>query len=66
MTDLCKQCSVELFGKDSGDLKGITSQEDWKQGKAAVVICEGCGIIQVDPNGKCISPDCLKNHGEII
>jgi len=63
MTDFCKQCSIELFGKDFGDLKGITSRKDWEQGKAVVVICEGCGIIQVDPDGRCISQDCLKNHG---
>jgi len=62
MANFCKQCSIELFGKDSEDLKGITSQEDWKQEKAAVVICEGCNIIQVDPDGKCIPQDRLRNH----
>jgi hypothetical protein len=24
------------------------------------VICEGCGLIQVDQLGQCISKDCLK------
>lgn len=62
MADFCKQCSLELFGEDFGDLKGLTTNEDWKKGLAAVVICEGCGVIQVDPDGRCISPDCLKKH----
>ena len=25
---------------------------------AAIVICEGCGVIQVDQEGNCISTDC--------
>ena len=66
MADLCKQCSIELYGRDFGDLKGITSKKDWEQGKATVVLCEGCGIIQVDPDGRCISQDCLKKHGRKI
>lgn len=61
MTDFCAQCSDDIFGEDFGDLKGITKAEDWAQGKAAVVICEDCGVIQVDPAGRCISKDCTKN-----
>lgn len=60
MSDFCRQCSEDLFGEYFGDLHGLTSQESWAQGKAAVVICEGCGPIQVDPEGACISTDCLK------
>ena len=57
MADFCKQCSIEHFGEDFGDLKGCTTKEDWAKGLAAIVICEGCGIIQVDPEGSCISDD---------
>jgi hypothetical protein len=51
MADFCKQCSLEVFGEDSRDLANITKVEDWNAGKAVYVICEGCGPIQVDPNG---------------
>ena len=64
MADFCMQCSEELFGKDFGDLAGITKPEDWKKGLACVVLCEGCGPIQVDPEGRCISIDCLKKHNK--
>jgi hypothetical protein len=59
MADFCRQCSERLFGQDFRDLAGLTSPEDWADGKAVVVICEGCGPIQVDPDGACTSADCL-------
>ena len=59
MASFCKACSIELFGKDLGDLAGITTTKNEASGLAAVVICEGCGVIQVDHEGNCISPDCL-------
>ena len=63
MADFCKQCSTELFGEDFRDLAGITSKEIWAGNRACIVICEGCGPIQVSPDGLCISTDCLKKHG---
>ena len=63
MADFCRQCSLELFGKDFGDLANITKKRDYKKGLAVVVLCEGCGYIQVDPKWNCISKDCLKEHG---
>ena len=51
-----------MFNADFGDLRGITKPEDWTEGKACVVIREGCGVIQVDPEGACVSKDCLKKH----
>ena len=65
MAEFCKQCSEELFGEGFGDLKGITKQEDFEKDLYCVVICEGCGITQVDPEGKCVCDVCLKNHGLI-
>ena len=65
MADFCKQCSIELFGEDYGNFKGLTLEKDWKDNKACIVLCEGCGYIQVDPEGNCVSKDCLKKHGEI-
>lgn len=59
MADFCEQCAKDL-GLPSGDFRGITKKRDYRKGLACVVLCEGCGIIQVDPNGLCISGDCLK------
>lgn len=64
MADFCQQCSNETFGKDFGDLKGLTLAEDYAKGLSCVVICEGCGPIQVDSDGRCISPDCAEEHGK--
>jgi hypothetical protein len=60
MADFCAQCSIDMFGKDYGDLRGITTSEDVEAGLYAVVICEGCGHIQVDVDGHCITGDCLR------
>jgi hypothetical protein len=62
MASFCKQCSEELFGEDFEDLRGITTIEDEAKGLAAIVTCEGCGDIQVDSHGRCISYDCDKQH----
>lgn len=68
MADFCKACSDKLFGPDMPpDLGGITKQAEWEHGKAVAVLCEGCGPIQVDPEGNCVSRDCLcagkEGHG---
>ena len=62
MADFCKQCSLEIFGEDLRDLADITSKSDWQMGYSRLVLCEGCGPIQVDPDGNCINDDCLGNH----
>ncbi len=59
MADFCRQCWGEPYTED---LSGITTEEAWQEGKAAIVLCEGCGIIQVDPQGNCISPDCFEKE----
>ncbi len=61
MADFCKQCSLDIFGIDFVELANITPEADFKEGYAASVLCEGCGAIRVDPDGKCLS-NCLKNH----
>ena len=66
MADFCKQCSIDIFGEDFGELANLTKPETWKEGKAAVVICEGCGPCQVAPDGTCLSVDCLKEHGKAL
>jgi hypothetical protein len=63
MADFCRQCGIAEFGMDTRDLAGLTKPEDWAKGLAVGVICEGCGIIQVDPEGNCITPECSCRHG---
>lgn len=61
MADFCKQCSTALFGVDSRDLAELISKEDAEKGfSTSTVLCEGCGPIQVNYEGACISPDCIE------
>ncbi len=66
MADFCKQCSIELFGEDCGDLKGISSrsltEDEIKNGIGWTALCEGCGSTVVNDDGECIFPHCLKKH----
>ena len=68
MADFCKQCSIELFGEDYRDLKGVSTRKLTKEEKSNdmgwPVICEGCGPTIVDDDGMCIKKDCLKEHGK--
>lgn len=58
MADFCAKCSIETFGKDYGDLANLSTPEQTAAGLFPVVICEGCGTVQVDHLGKCVTPDC--------
>lgn len=60
MADFCKQCSIDMFGEDFGDLAGITTEEDTANSRFVFVICEGCGPTDVDHTGKCVSGTCLR------
>ena len=52
MADFCKECSIEMWGSDTGDLAGLITKEEVDQGMGVPVICEGCGVILVDHEGK--------------
>lgn len=62
MADFCSQCSINNFGKDFGDLKGLG--KELLPGYGWLCICEGCGITLVDNQGKCVSKSCLKKHNK--
>lgn len=53
MADFCKECSIENFNADYGDLLGLC-----QDGEYAWVICEGCAdhqrwpYVLVDSEGK--------------
>lgn len=58
MADFCNQCS-DMMGFNRGDMANITKPEDWANKLACLVLYEGCGPIQVDPEGNCVSQGCL-------
>ena len=65
MADFCMQCAVKILGvkPEQNDLKGLSTPEDTQKGLYALALCEGCGPIQVNHNGFCVSKDCLeKGH----
>ena len=44
MSAFCQECSVDLWGEDDGDFADL--------GDGVAVLCETCGWIKVDNNGK--------------
>jgi len=63
MASFCLQCSIEIWGEGEYDFANISTEDDTKKGLFPIVLCEGCGPIQVDHTGRCISPDCFHKHG---
>lgn len=63
MADLCRQCSIETWGKDVKDLCALGKGKPLAPGYGWSVICEGCGPTLVDNRGVCISNKCIKEHG---
>ena len=67
MADFCRQCSKDVLGVDGSDLEGLITEQDTLDGfVSGVVICEGCGPIQVDHAGKCVSTDCMKDGHKCV
>ena len=60
MADFCAQCAHEM-GFDC-DFKGMMTNAEHDVGMVCSVLCEGCGWINVDGNGKCVYIGCLENH----
>jgi len=64
MAEFCEACAAEL-GNPYGDFRDMVAE-----GEVTLVLCEGCGAIYVDPQGNCVSKDCLKagqpGHGRPI
>lgn len=52
MADFCRSCSIETFGEDSRDLAGLSTPQDTAAGQFPVLLCEGCGPVQVDHEGR--------------
>jgi hypothetical protein len=57
MADFCMECSMETFGEDFKDFAGLITKRDYEEKHLAMlVLCEGCGAIYVDHEGKRIEP----------
>ena len=54
MAEFCKQCSEDIFGRDFGDLANLSRPIDTLFSRYPVVVCEGCGVTQVNHKGFCI------------
>jgi hypothetical protein len=63
MAEYCKQCSIRIFGEDTGEMAGLSTSEDTNNGMYAQALCEGCGPTLVDHEGTCRYIDCLHKHG---
>ncbi len=63
MADFCKQCSIDNFDEDFGDLRNLSTEQNTKDGLYASVLCEGCGMTLVNHHGVCVSEHCIKAHG---
>lgn len=61
MADFCKQCSLEVWGEDTKDF-----QFQAPDGMVTAVLCEECGPCYVTNDGTCVTPGCLKKHGEAM
>ncbi len=62
MASFCRQCAIEDFGEDVGDLRGLNKEDTLAEDCGFSVICEGCGYTVVDHAGQCIAPNCLRKH----
>ena len=53
MANFCYDCTVKLFGEEHGsknDLQGLCSDLESIQ-----VLCEGCGLVEVNSDGRKIN-----------
>lgn len=57
MADFCKECSIAHFGQDHKDLANLLKPEEYTNDIGALALCECCGLIVVDINGKRMSKD---------
>lgn len=65
MADFCRQCTIRYFGEeyaDRNDMRGLSTPQDDLSELYPVVLCEGCGCIQVDSKGVCLHHDHPENE----
>lgn len=60
MADFCQECSIVMFGSDTRDLAGLLiDPTEYTDTMGALALCECCGPVVVDINGKRMSKDFL-------
>lgn len=56
MAEFCEYCSKLMWNEELPvDLAGLSTEEDTLNGLVVSVLCEGCGEIEVDHTGKCLT-----------
>lgn len=65
MADFCRQCSIEMFGVDAGDLRGLNKEATLTNETGFPTICEGCGYNLVDHMGQCLGK-CLNPAHDVV
>lgn len=67
MASFCRQCAYEMWGDENlTDLGGLSTIQNTNMGLFALTLCEGCGPNQVDHTGRCVSVDCVRQHGLVF
>lgn len=59
MADFCQTCSLASFGTDFQELAKLMPPEKYDAEHGALALCECCGPVVVDYNGKRMTEDCL-------
>lgn len=61
MADFCLRCNIDMGFGPYSDFAHL--EKDCPGYQKFRVLCEGCGVIAVDPQGRCLGePGCLSNH----
>ena len=61
MADFCLQCSQGLGAPEGwSDLRGVCDPHH----DAALALCEGCGWVLVDRDGRCVGM-CQEHHSDL-
>lgn len=55
MADFCKHCSEAMFGEDFRELAYLMAEDKYTEDIGALALCECCGPIVVDIDGKRMS-----------
>ncbi len=64
MASYCKQCSESHFGTDYEDFAGIARDIVLKPNEGFHALCEGCGPVLVDHEGKRIDPEKWRSYDD--
>lgn len=55
MADFCYDCTKDILGVDPTWNDFVATKQDTSENELWMVLCEGCGVIVVDREGKKIS-----------